>query len=238
MVFAAENSERDERTGLPIELIVKIKILRHVEFFDDHVSIVGEKKVEIWGKKMKTEVWKQYEDFSDYQFSNFGRVRSFKCGKETIRHYSDKNEYVPVTLSQNKIQKTKYLHIIIATLFLPNPKNKPEVDHIDGWKSNNNVANLKWVTHVENTSYGHNLHRKNEEETAKDIFILSHLSCFSDNNVARYYKVSSKNVNNIKNGWCWGHVTKEINLNDPEIRKYAIELEMKLQKIEPLNKYF
>lgn len=214
--------------------------MRHIEFFDDHVSIVGEKKVEIWGKKMKTEteVWKQYEDFSDYQFSNFGRVKSFKQGKEAIRDYSDKNKYVLITLSQNKIKTKKYLHIIIATLFLLNPKNKPEVDHIDGWKSNNHVANLKWVTHVENISCGYNLHRKNDEETAKDIFILSHSPFFSDNIVARHYKVSSENVNNIKNGWCWGHITKEINLNDPEIRKYAIELEMKLQKIEPLNKYF
>lgn len=100
------------------------------------------------------EIWKDIKGYEGlYKCSNFGRVISTKQ-KNGVRDYligsmNDKG-YCVVSLNKDGVLKTFAVHRLVAEHFIPNPENKPEIDHIDTNPSNNRVSNLRWVTHEEN----------------------------------------------------------------------------------------
>lgn len=101
---------------------------------------------------------------------------SFRIQKELIlASGKDKRGYLYVILSKNNIRKIFKLHRLVATLFIPNPNNCPEVNHKDGDKSNNCVENLEWTTHSENIKHacqnGLRRHRNVNQYDLQDNFI-------------------------------------------------------------------
>lgn len=89
--------------------------------------------------------------FEDYCISRTGKVLSPKGRYLTPRTVKD--GYLGVTLSKNNIQKQFLIHRLVAKYFIPNPKNKSEVNHKDGNKQNNNDWNLEWNTRSENEKH-------------------------------------------------------------------------------------
>ena len=71
-----------------------------------------------------------------------GEMKSCKCGS--------RRDYLFVNLYKNGKHKQYYIHQLVAKAFIPNPENKPCIDHIDNDKNNNHVENLRWVTYLEN----------------------------------------------------------------------------------------
>lgn len=69
---------------------------------------------------------------------------------QLLSPYLGKDNYYKVTLSKNGISKKERLHRLIAMAFLPNPLNKPFINHINGNKQDNNFENLEWCTAQEN----------------------------------------------------------------------------------------
>lgn len=92
---------------------------------------------------------KGYEDL--YEVSDLGNVRNKASGK-LLKPFRDRGGYLRVDLC-NGIRKSKLIHRLVAQVFLPNPLNLPQVNHIDENKSNNNVDNLEWCTAQYNIDY-------------------------------------------------------------------------------------
>ena len=97
------------------------------------------------------EEWRIIDINPDYQVSNTGLVRSIKHNRVKVLRPSLNNRgYWRVTLTANGIQTYHAVHRLIATAFIPNPDNKPQVDHINRIKTDNRVENLRWATSSEN----------------------------------------------------------------------------------------
>jgi hypothetical protein len=95
------------------------------------------------------EVWKQIADFPKYSISSNGRVKNKKG--LLLKLSPRRKGYVFVALYDNEgNSKTRAVHRLVALAFIPNPENKPQVDHINRNKSDNKVTNLRWATCSEN----------------------------------------------------------------------------------------
>jgi len=89
-----------------------------------------------------------------YSINRKGEVLSVRRNK-LLKHNLQKGRYryYRVGLFKNRKQKTKRIHALLAETFIPNPNNFPEVNHINGIKTDNELENLEWVTHDGNMKH-------------------------------------------------------------------------------------
>lgn len=165
---------------------------------------------------MQEEIWKDIKGYEKiYQISNLGRIKSLKRKnnygktiKESIRILQiNKYGYNIITLWKNHIGITYQIHRLVADAFIPNPENKPQVNHIDGNKLNNNINNLQWCTCQENVIHRFKKLKQKGSRSMLGKFGANH------NCSKKIYQIDTITYKILKKYNCITEAAKENNIN-------------------------
>lgn len=107
------------------------------------------------------EIWKEIEGYyGRYQVSSWGRIRNAETGK-ILKPYKNAKGYLKVGLmiAGERIPHKHRVNRLVATAFVDNPDNLPQVNHKDGNKENNSYTNLEWITNADNRRHAVKMRR-------------------------------------------------------------------------------
>ena len=167
------------------------------------------------------EIWKDIKGYEGiYKVSNLGRVLSvrWKTKNKLLKQHIT-SRYLSVTLCLNTSRKTIKVHRLVAKHFIPNPENKPEVNHINGIREDNREINLEWCTARENNTHAVKLGLKTNSfkgekngiskltnKSVKEIRKRYKEEDISQRKLAKEYGVDQRCIWGVVNMEIWTHV--------------------------------
>jgi|SRR6185503_19167196 len=154
-------------------------------------------------------IWKWVLGYEGlYEVNNYGEVFSHISNKILSTKPSPTTGYHSVMLFKNKIGKIFTNHRLVAQAFIPNPKDKPCVNHKDNNRENNSVSNLEWCTYSENTLHGYSFGNvKAPKAKLSELQIIEiYKSSISVLALCKKYDVTAKSIYNIKNKKTWKRI--------------------------------
>lgn len=182
------------------------------------------------------EIWKDIEGYEDlYQISNRGRARSLSRYMSIPKNNHSKKHrkfhkggiletnkpgnrgYAALALYYNaKMSKRIVVHRLVAKAFIPNPKDKPQINHKDGNKLNNHVNNLEWVTCSENHYHAYSMgfrshlvgnNAPNNKLMEPQVLEIKKLKGkYSGRIIGRMFNISQQHVSRIHSNQAWKHL--------------------------------
>lgn len=159
------------------------------------------------------------------------------------------NNYLRVVVPESRDDgtfrsKERFAHRLVAEAFIPNPENKPQVNHIDGVKSNNKVTNLEWCSSAENIKHavetgliGSNFRSKlarYSELQIKGVFELMQTG-FGYKEIAEITKVDYGHIINMRNGKRHKKIAKDYILPEPRSKKISKECVLRVCELLDLG---
>lgn len=109
--------------------------------------------------------WRDVLGIENYEVSTDGEIKNKKTGR-ALKFQDNGHGYLLVDLWVNGKRTRKLVHRLVAEAFIPNPDNKPQVNHMNERVDDNRVFNLNWMTSKENINYGS--HNKRLSESLKN----------------------------------------------------------------------
>jgi len=195
-----------------------------------------------------TIIWKDIIEngiFLNYQVSNNGLVRNKITGKILKREISNAGYYRVCIYFNKHDYKHRSVHRLVAVAFISNPENKPEVNHIDGNKLNNNTNNLEWVTRSENEIHAINnglfLNYGSNNKNSKYLESQIHIVCKLFENkvpsilISYITKINGNTLKSIRTGRQWKRIVSQYiinrnkryrNIKYSKLKKILIELDL------------
>lgn len=162
-------------------------------------------------------MWKPFIENNDYQINEFGEFMSFKHRKpKLLKQRLNDSGYPVVGFYSNGIYKIVTIHRQVGIHFIPNPNNLPEVNHVDGIKTNNHFSNLEWSTRSLNVKHAYDTgliisnkginqwKAKLTDEMIREI--RSYKGYKSGKAVAKQFNIHYNSIYQIWKGVTWKHV--------------------------------
>ena len=168
------------------------------------------------------EEWKKFYyngKETKYSISNLGKVRNDNTDYILKPNIHKKTKYHMVPLTINGKTKSFSLSRLVATLFIPNPKNLPEVDHITCDRSKNECYNLEWVTHEENMRRallnglvykkdGSLEYKFHTEDEIRNLCIILSQKCIPVHEISKITGICENTINKVRLRKRWTKVSK------------------------------
>jgi hypothetical protein len=179
---------------------------------------------------MEQEIWKDIKNFEGlYQISSLGRIKRLNSEIIAIEHWgkgiiariikerilakAHLRGYELVSLKKNGKQTTRQVHRLVAETFIPNPLNKPQINHKDCNKENNHINNLEWVTDKENKEHAVlNGKMPKGEKSGKaklnefQVRVIRRSEELSERELAKIFKVHSTTIRYAIVRETWKHI--------------------------------
>lgn len=153
-------------------------------------------------KQINKEIWLHINGYKNYMISNYGRVKNINYKSKGIEKILEPTEnsygYLYVRLYENTKTKQFSIHRLVAYAFIENPYSKPQVNHINGIKTDNRAINLEWCSNKENSDHAWNNGLK--ENVINSATGENNGSC----------KLSDSDCDNIRAKYSEGNITQRM----------------------------
>ena len=159
-------------------------------------------------------MFKKVKDFENYTIYDNGEIMGIKGN--FLVPWMGRGGYLKVCLSNKGERKWVYVHRLVCMCFIENQLNKPEINHIDGNKLNNNTVNLEWVTRSENNIHafktGLKIGSRGEKNvchklTGSEVVAIRSLrGIFTQRKLQKMFNVSHSHISKIQRNVKWNYL--------------------------------